>query len=172
MLNTALQFNIYEKLTIYSDSWAVIKQKKDTHGFELYNIDTLHVFGLWFEGTIQIDGGDPLGGNINQTQTLIAGCTNADVHNNVFSNAGGYGSFVHGLNSNIRIHDNDFLETMAGCQAGSAYVINFWVTDNYFLGFIPTGGAGTLGSDDMIAIFGNTLGGTVSGEVIFQGNII
>jgi hypothetical protein len=172
LMSDVATINGYSKLVIYSDSGAVIKQTKDKRAFNFYNLSTVEMYGMWFEGTIQVDGGDPLGGNINQTAIVISAVTDCDIHDCTFSNLGGYGVFPNSYITRCNIHHNNFIETMAGCQAGSGFVNSLNVSDNFFLGFIPTGGAGTLGSDDQLAIFGNTLGGTVSGQVVFSRNII
>jgi len=155
-LSDELTWNTRSNLHIFSTEGGTILQAKDKAAFDFSICDNVEIDSIKFLGTVQVDGGNPGGGNTGQTCIEFSLSTNVNIHDCTFSNVGGYGVFIANDNTRVNVHHNIFDETMAGCQTGGENVNNDQISicDNMFKGFIPTGGAGTLGSDDMIAVLG------------------
>jgi len=157
-------FTGYANLVVYSDGLAAIKQATNKRGFTFDTCTDVEVHSMQFLGTIQVDGGNPGGPNISQAGITLETCTAVKIHHCVFKNLGGYGVNPHVANTDVTVSENRFDQTMAGCQTGGGVGIvntNLKIIDNTFIGFIPTGGVGTIGSDDQIAVFGGLSGKTI-----------
>lgn len=169
-LNSAWTYASKTRTKIFSDGpGATIKLKKNTHGLDISSCTGLEIAGLRFQGTAQTDGGDEGGGNDNQHAMTLVSVTDGHVHHCTLQDTGGYGCWIGTGNTNVTVDHNDFLDTMAGCQSGASSTANnrrITIRKNYFRGFMPTGGSGTLGSDDQIAFFGN------GSQITIEDNII
>jgi hypothetical protein len=156
---------------------ATFQMTRNIKFMALYNIAGCEMTGFSVLGTLQTDGGDPLGSPANTNQGVLeiggaAGTStrDVDVHNCTWQDIGGYAIWPGGNTRDVRIHHDSFIRTQAGVQtsSGTQYNRDLSICDNYFLGNVWAAASAnkTLGSDDQIGIFSG------AGRVIVRGNMI
>lgn len=165
--STALSLSGKSNVKIYSDGpGATIQLVINSRGIDIYNDPNFEMSGLTWAGTLQSDGGDPLGlpgrvapSNIAQTAIDTGQVTGGRIHHTNFVDLGGYAIFIGDHTLNLSITDDNFIRTQAGVQSVGGAVVYGGITISrcYFEGNvwqtpdIPNGKS--WGSDDQIAFF-------------------